>query len=85
MLSHHSINSPLLLRVMLLSILLADFVHVNTLLDLVELPFVFRSAIVDPLFPVIRTKEAFKLAFWVPVLCISPALPDTDVTSEPSH
>ena len=45
----------------------ADFVHVNTMLDLVKLPTIFRSTIIDPSLPVIRTKEAFKFAFWVPV------------------
>ena len=46
----------------MLLILLADFVHVNSILDLVKLSAIFNSSIINPHFPVIRLKETFKLA-----------------------
>ena len=66
-LSQLSINSLFLLCFMSLLISLIDFVHVNSILDLVKLSVVFNSFLIDPHFPVIRLKEAFELAFWVSV------------------
>ena len=63
----HSINSLFLLCVMLLQILLADFVHVNSILDLVKFSAIFNSIHIDPHFPVIRLKDAFELTFWISV------------------
>ena len=63
----HSINSLFLLHFMSLLILLADFVHVNSMLNLVKLSAIFNSSIIDPHFPVISPKAAFELAFWISV------------------
>ena len=63
----HSINSMFLLCFMILFILLADFVHVNSMLDLVKLSAIFNSIYINPHFPVIRLKETFELAFRISI------------------